>query len=90
MIFQKTLRNEKDTEQFGKELALNLSKLNLNEIEIHLSGDLGAGKTYLTRSIISNAGWQGIVKSPTYTFCLLYTSDAAEYAVCRSRWSPYH
>ena len=42
MIFQKTLRNEKDTEQFGKELALNLSKLNLNEIEIHLSGDLGA------------------------------------------------
>ena len=51
MIFKKTLRNEKNTEQFGKELALNLSKLNLNEIEIHLSGDLGAGKTHLTRSI---------------------------------------
>jgi len=28
MIFKKTLRNEKNTEQFGKELALNLSKLN--------------------------------------------------------------
>ena len=27
MIFQKTLRNEKDTDQFGMELALNLSKL---------------------------------------------------------------
>ena len=22
--------------------------------------------------------------------CLLYTSDAADDAVCRSRWSPYH
>ena len=24
------------------------------------------------------------------TFCLLYTSDAAEIRRCRSRWSPYH
>eukprot|EP00975_Prorocentrum_lima_P026189 5505366-Prorocentrum_lima.AAC.1 len=22
--------------------------------------------------------------------CLLYTSDAADVSVCRSRWSPYH
>ena len=75
MIFQKTLRNEKDTDQFGMELALNLSKLSLNEIEIHLSGDLGAGKTHLARSIISNAGWQGVVKSPTYTLCEEYELD---------------
>ena len=25
-----------------------------------------------------------------FNFCLLYTSDAADDAVCRSRWSPYH
>ena len=25
-----------------------------------------------------------------YTDCLLYTSDAARYSLCRSRWSPYH
>ena len=31
------------------------------------------------------------VKGQLDKLCLLYTSDAAErYAVCRSRWSPYH
>ena len=48
---------------------LNITKDN---IEIHLEGDLGAGKTFLTRSIISHAGWSGLVKSPTYTLCEEY------------------
>ena len=25
-----------------------------------------------------------------YMPCLLYTSDAADSTLCRSRWSPYH
>jgi tRNA threonylcarbamoyladenosine biosynthesis protein TsaE len=36
---------------------------------------LGAGKTFITRSIIKNCGWDDLVKSPTYTLCEEYDLD---------------
>ena len=58
-----TLLNEQETEQFGAELWRILPKKCL----VFLQGDLGAGKTTLTRGVLRAAGHQGVVKSPTYT-----------------------
>ncbi|NOR70518.1 MAG: tRNA (adenosine(37)-N6)-threonylcarbamoyltransferase complex ATPase subunit type 1 TsaE [Methylomarinum sp.] len=58
-----TLLNEQETEQLGAELWRVLPEKCL----IFLKGDLGAGKTTLTRGVLRAAGHKTAVKSPTYT-----------------------
>lgn len=48
-------------------LGAALARVLVPGLAIHLHGDLGAGKTFLTRAMLHAAGYQGRVKSPTYT-----------------------
>jgi len=51
--------------KLGQQIAKALPKT--DGCIIHLHGELGAGKTTLTRSILQTLGVTGRVKSPTYT-----------------------
>lgn len=55
--------DEAATESFSARLACVISPGML----IYLRGDLGAGKTTLVRALLNSLGYQGRVKSPTYT-----------------------
>lgn len=56
------LRNESDSQQLAQILAQHVESG-----VVFLIGDLGVGKTTLTRYWIQALGHQGAVKSPTYT-----------------------
>jgi tRNA threonylcarbamoyladenosine biosynthesis protein TsaE len=67
--FKSHLHDEAGTAALGAAL----SRAILPGMAIHLHGDLGAGKTALTRALLHAAGHRGNVKSPTYTLSEPYS-----------------
>jgi len=66
--FKVHLDDEAGTMALGAALARALTP----GLKIYLYGDLGAGKTTLTRALLHAAGHAGHVKSPTYTLAEPY------------------
>jgi tRNA threonylcarbamoyladenosine biosynthesis protein TsaE len=60
------LADEKATEEFGRALARAVAASGQGLV-LFLQGDLGMGKTTLSRGLIRGLGHDGAVKSPTYT-----------------------
>jgi len=60
------LESETDTENLGREVA-KLVVESGRGLVIYLDGDLGMGKTTLSRGVMRGLGHEAAVKSPTYT-----------------------
>ena len=88
------LNDEDATLSLGRKLAFALSMnnkqptkpselLQIQDVQImgaivYLTGDLGSGKTTLTRGIMRGFGYNGAVKSPTYTIIEPYEFDKSQ------------
>lgn len=70
-----------ETEDRQLALGAALARACMEPCVIYLQGDLGTGKTTLTRGFLRGLGYEGRVKSPTYTIMEPYR---LEY------WNCYH
>ena len=75
--FTAHLHDEEGTAALGAALARAIAP----GLSVHLHGDLGAGKTALTRALLHAAGHTGTVKSPTYTLSEPYSIQLGGRAV---------
>lgn len=63
------LNTPEDTENIAAELAMQIKA----PTTIYLEGQLGAGKTTFVKGFLRGAGYEGLVKSPTYTLVETYS-----------------
>lgn len=68
-------QSPEDTIQFGKEFARDLSSGDV----VALDGDLGAGKTVLTKGMCLGLGFSGEVTSPSFVRVHCYPHDPPLY-----------
>ena len=69
-MIEYVIRGERETEEFGRALA---EKLEAGDV-LALIGDLGTGKTTLTKSIAKGLGIEEMITSPTFTIVSEYFS----------------
>ena len=71
--FQLTSENEFETRFLGEKLSKQILEFNTeNPKIILLYGELGTGKTTLTKGILEGMGYKGLVKSPTFNIIEIY------------------
>ena len=69
------LKNESMTLLLGSAIGNTIKNIDLKNFEVHLNGNLGAGKTTLVRGILRHLNWTDVVTSPSYTLCEEYEID---------------
>jgi tRNA threonylcarbamoyladenosine biosynthesis protein TsaE len=74
-VFEIEVNGEARQEAVGGALAMNCSP----PFIVYLEGDLGTGKTTLVRGFMRQLGYQGRVKSPTYTLLEPYEFEGQFY-----------
>ena len=70
------LKTEQDTESFAANIAKSINPPAI----IFLEGQLGAGKTTFVRGFLRALGYDGRVKSPTFTLVETYDLDTCHIA----------
>lgn len=71
VTYREQLADADATQRFGSRLAACLQPGSV----IYLIGDLGAGKTTLTRGLLRGLGYSGAVRSPTFTLIEPYSGE---------------